>query len=76
MIPVFFWAGVIQLFNDFLQALTADDADALIIPGGFGAAKNLCNFAHQGVETADLKANEDVAAAINSFKGKFFKKRW
>ena len=53
-----------------LQALTADDADALIIPGGFGAAKNLCNFAHQGVETADLKANQDVAAAINSFKGK------
>jgi len=51
-----------------ISALTADDADALIIPGGFGAAKNLCNFAHQGVETADLKANEDVAAAINSFK--------
>ena len=61
----------LQLFNDILQALTADDADALIIPGGFGAAKNLCNFAHQGVETADLKANEDVAAAINSFKGIF-----
>ena len=61
----------LQLFNDILQALTADDADALIIPGGFGAAKNLCNFAHQGVETADLKANQDVAAAINSFKGIF-----
>jgi enhancing lycopene biosynthesis protein 2 len=26
----------------------AEDLDALILPGGFGAAKNLCNFAEQG----------------------------
>ena len=29
---------------DLAQAC-ADDYDALIIPGGFGAAKNLCDFA-------------------------------
>ncbi|MEI6859433.1 MAG: isoprenoid biosynthesis glyoxalase ElbB [Shewanella sp.] len=29
-------------------ALELDEFDALIIPGGFGAAKNLCNFATNG----------------------------
>lgn len=32
--------------------------DAVVLPGGFGAAKNLCNFAFKGVEAevqADLK---------------------
>lgn len=28
--------------------VSADELDALILPGGFGAAKNLCNFAVQG----------------------------
>lgn len=28
--------------------VSADDLDALILPGGFGAAKNLCDFAVQG----------------------------
>jgi enhancing lycopene biosynthesis protein 2 len=28
----------------------ADDLDALVIPGGFGAAKNLCGFADDGPE--------------------------
>lgn len=31
-----------------LQQVTAADIDALIIPGGFGAAKNLSNFAVKG----------------------------
>jgi enhancing lycopene biosynthesis protein 2 len=31
-----------------LQNLTANDIDALIIPGGFGAAKNLSTFAFKG----------------------------
>jgi enhancing lycopene biosynthesis protein 2 len=31
-----------------LAHVRADDIDALIIPGGFGAAKNLSNFAFQG----------------------------
>lgn len=30
----------------------AADLDALIIPGGFGAAKNLCNFADAGADCA------------------------
>lgn len=31
-----------------LENLNPDNFDGLIIPGGFGAAKNLCNFATQG----------------------------
>jgi enhancing lycopene biosynthesis protein 2 len=31
-----------------LARLRADDLDALILPGGFGAAKNLCTFATAG----------------------------
>jgi len=37
----------------------ADDFDALILPGGFGAAKNLCDFAFKG---AECKVNPDVLA--------------
>jgi enhancing lycopene biosynthesis protein 2 len=33
-----------------LAAARAEDLDALIVPGGFGAAKNLSNFASQGAE--------------------------
>ena len=42
-----------------LAAARAEDLDALIVPGGFGAAKNLSNFASQGAEClidSDLKA--------------------
>jgi len=35
--------------------------DGLIFPGGFGAAKNLCDFAFNG---ADCTVNEDVSRAI------------
>ena len=28
--------------------VTADELDALVLPGGFGAAKNLCDFAEKG----------------------------
>lgn len=31
-----------------LSKLRAQDIDALVMPGGFGAAKNLCSFATQG----------------------------
>lgn len=31
-----------------LRDISAADVDALIFPGGFGAAKNLCDFAMQG----------------------------
>ena len=27
-----------------LSELKAEDVDALVVPGGFGAAKNLCDF--------------------------------
>ena len=35
--------------------------DALILPGGFGAAKNLCDYAFKG---SDCTVREDVKAAI------------
>ena len=31
-----------------IAGVTAADIDALVLPGGFGAAKNLCNFAVKG----------------------------
>ncbi|MDD2558157.1 MAG: isoprenoid biosynthesis glyoxalase ElbB [Desulfuromonas sp.] len=37
------------------------DFDALVIPGGFGAAKNLCDFADKG---ADCSVNPDVEKFI------------
>jgi enhancing lycopene biosynthesis protein 2 len=33
-----------------IMTMKADDLDAIIIPGGFGAAKNLCTFAFDGTE--------------------------
>ena len=44
-----------------LSALKVDDLDALILPGGFGAAKNLCTFAVDGPQ---CHINPEVAAAI------------
>lgn len=44
-----------------VKLVNPDDIDALAIPGGFGAAKNLCNFAVKG---ADCDVNEDVATLI------------
>lgn len=44
-----------------LSEFKAKDFDALILPGGFGAAKNLCTFAFDG---ADCKINLDVEKAI------------
>ncbi len=39
----------------------AADLDALIFPGGFGAAKNLCDFAVKG---ADCNVNPEVARLV------------
>jgi enhancing lycopene biosynthesis protein 2 len=33
-----------------VKEVTAETLDALILPGGFGAAKNLCTFATQGAD--------------------------
>ncbi len=45
-------------------ALNVDDFDALILPGGFGAAKNLSNFATDG---ANAQMNDEVLSACKAF---------
>jgi len=40
------------------------DYDALVLPGGFGVAKNLCGFAFKGTEA---EVRPDVAAFIQAF---------
>lgn len=44
-----------------LSEYKAADYDAIVFPGGFGAAKNLCTFAFDG---PDCKVNADVEKAI------------
>ena len=44
-----------------IKGVTAADFDALILPGGFGAAKNLCDFAVNG---PDCSVNPDVARLL------------
>ncbi|MEJ2698625.1 MAG: isoprenoid biosynthesis glyoxalase ElbB [Desulfuromonadales bacterium] len=44
-----------------IREMKAADIDALILPGGFGAAKNLCDFAVKG---ADCSAQPDVARLV------------
>ena len=44
-----------------IATVEAGDVDALIVPGGFGAAKNLCNFAVAGVE---MTVNPDVERLV------------
>ncbi|MCB1150004.1 isoprenoid biosynthesis glyoxalase ElbB [bacterium] len=46
-----------------VKDLRAADFDAVILPGGFGAAKNLCTFA---VDGADCSVNPDVAAFLRA----------
>mgnify|MGYP000331610559 CR=1 FL=1 len=44
-----------------IQEITSDDLDALIFPGGLGAAKNLCDFVVKG---ADCTVNAEVERLI------------
>ncbi len=44
-----------------LKEVKASDIDALILPGGFGAAKNLCDFAVKG---ADCTVQTEVARLV------------
>ncbi len=44
-----------------LATVKADELDALILPGGFGAAKNLCDFAVKG---ADCSVHPEVARLV------------
>lgn len=46
-----------------LSLAHVDDFDAVIIPGGYGAARNLCNFATHG---HDMTINQDVAIFTRS----------
>ena len=47
-----------------LSKVSAADYDALVIPGGFGAAKNLCTYAVDGREA---RANPEVARVVREF---------
>lgn len=47
-----------------LAEININTLDGLILPGGFGAAKNLCNYAVKG---AEHEINKQVAAAVRSF---------
>lgn len=46
-----------------IAKVRAEDVDALFLPGGFGAAKNLCDFAFKG---PDCEVNPDVARLIKA----------
>ncbi len=48
--------GKVKPLSDFVG-----QEDALIIPGGYGAAKNLCDYAFKG---ANCSVNEDIAKAV------------
>jgi len=47
-----------------LSQLTSADAEAIIVPGGFGAAKNLCDFGFKG---ADMTVNPEVERVLKDF---------
>lgn len=46
-----------------IATVNARDLDALVFPGGFGAAKNLCSFAIVG---AKMTVNDDVARLVKA----------
>jgi enhancing lycopene biosynthesis protein 2 len=48
-----------------LDALVAADFDALVVPGGFGVAKNISDFAVNGAQMTVLPAFLSVAQAIH-----------
>ncbi|XP_028292684.1 glutamine amidotransferase-like class 1 domain-containing protein 3A, mitochondrial [Gouania willdenowi] len=49
-----------------LSKLSVKEHDAIIFPGGFGAAKNLCSWA---VEGKDCSVNEQVKSVLQAFHG-------
>jgi enhancing lycopene biosynthesis protein 2 len=49
-----------------LEAVGAGDLDALVFPGGFGAAKNLCSFA---VDGKSMKVVPQVERLIREVRG-------
>lgn len=49
-----------------LSKVSAADLDALVFPGGYGAAKNLCSFAVEGKNMRVLPAVESLARQMRS----------
>ncbi|HNZ42368.1 MAG TPA: isoprenoid biosynthesis glyoxalase ElbB [Bacteroidales bacterium] len=48
-----------------LSQYRPEDYDALVMPGGFGVAKNLCTYAFDG---ANMQVNAEVEAALQATK--------
>jgi enhancing lycopene biosynthesis protein 2 len=49
-----------------LARVSAAELDALILPGGFGVAKNLCSFAFEGKQMRVLPAVEGLVRAMRA----------
>jgi enhancing lycopene biosynthesis protein 2 len=49
-----------------LSDVSADELDALILPGGFGAAKNLCDFALVGPEARVQPQVADLLTTVHA----------
>jgi enhancing lycopene biosynthesis protein 2 len=47
-----------------LATLDANQFDAILLPGGFGAAKNLSDFAFKG---AEMTVNSDLEKILKTF---------
>lgn len=48
-----------------LSQLNPSNFDAVVLPGGFGAAKNLCDFALKG---PDMSVDPDIEKALKGFR--------
>ncbi|MCG9757878.1 MULTISPECIES: isoprenoid biosynthesis glyoxalase ElbB [Pseudoalteromonas] len=48
-----------------LETLNADEFDALVLPGGFGVAKNLSDFAFKGADSTILECVKRVCREFN-----------
>ena len=53
---------------EVLEALDADDFDGLLLPGGFGAAKNLFTFAFDGIDFKVLPRLEQIVRKFHARK--------
>jgi len=49
-----------------IESVDPDSLDALILPGGFGVAKNLCNFAFKGAGMSIHPSVENMAKAVHA----------
>jgi len=49
-----------------IVTINPDELDALVLPGGFGAAKNLCDFATRGAEAQVVPQVERLLTAMHA----------